>query len=269
MNQSELIEKVKIALSNDPNLQGLFLAGSYGRGDADRYSDLDFVAVLEPDHFTAFVQRWREALSEMATFVYWQQSGSQALLVNSTTDTWLRIDLFVTTPEHFQARTQDSVQPLIDNQQLYASLSPSAPRILPSRGRVKYAITEFIRVFGLLHVGIGRKEYYISSVGTSLLKDQLVTVMQEGQSERYFRRGMLSFSKGMTPENMAILASLPNPSLDPDDIISAQLAIARIFFPLARKLAAELDIEWPTAFEAATKAMLQREFGSNYAVNWP
>ena len=44
MDQQELIDAMTRKLSGNEVVRGLFLAGSFGRGDADDWSDVDFVA---------------------------------------------------------------------------------------------------------------------------------------------------------------------------------------------------------------------------------
>jgi len=46
MDQQTLIARVTAALADDQRIRGLFLSGSFGRGTADQYSDVDFWAVV-------------------------------------------------------------------------------------------------------------------------------------------------------------------------------------------------------------------------------
>ena len=66
---------------------------------------------------------------------------------------------------------------------------------------------------------------------------------------------------------MALLAALPYPGPDRDELIDAQAALARVFFPLARQLADQVQIEWPEAFEAATRRRLGATLGPD-AICW-
>jgi len=44
-------------------------------------------------------------------------------------------------------------------------------------------------------------------------------------------------------------------------LIAANLALAAIFLPRARRLAAQTGMTWPTAFEAATRRHLKERLG--------
>ena len=46
-----------------------------------------------------------------------------------------------------------------------------------------------------------------------------------------------------------------------DDLIAAHVAIAEAFLPRARRIADQIGLDWPTAFEAATRQHLHRELG--------
>jgi hypothetical protein len=49
MDQQRLVATAVDRLQGDPDLRALFLAGSLGRGNGDRWSDEDLVAVVEPE----------------------------------------------------------------------------------------------------------------------------------------------------------------------------------------------------------------------------
>lgn len=50
MDQAAIINGVADHLADDQRVNALFLSGSFGRGEEDEFSDVDFVAVAAPDH---------------------------------------------------------------------------------------------------------------------------------------------------------------------------------------------------------------------------
>ena len=93
--------------------------------------------------------------------------------------------------------------------------------------------------------------------GAELLRDLLRDLMLEA-CPLPDRGGMLHLSRLLTPEQMAVLETLPFPRPEREEAIAAHVATAAVFLPLARRMTDELDLHWPTAFEKATRAHLRR-----------
>ena len=66
---------------------------------------------------------------------------------------------------------------------------------------------------------------------------------------------------------MAVLAAVPLPQLTAESAIESDLALARAFIPRAKALCAALSVEWPTAFETATRTHLQRALPT-HGIDW-
>ncbi|MBY3182577.1 hypothetical protein HFO24_12990 [Rhizobium laguerreae] len=66
MWQEQFIEKIRQVVSGDPRVVGLFLAGSFGKGQADTYSDIDLLAVVARDDQAEFSGAWRQQLEKIA-----------------------------------------------------------------------------------------------------------------------------------------------------------------------------------------------------------
>ena len=73
--------------------------------------------------------------------------------------------------------------------------------------------------------------------------------------------GMLHQSKVLPADQLEMLKALPYPGLDREALIAANFAMAQAFFPRARALAERLGLEWPSAFEAATRRRLETTIG--------
>jgi len=267
LDQQILITAITGSMAASPGLQGLFLGGSLGRGTADEWSDVDLVAVAAPDDHAALAANWRQALEAIAPIVFWNQIDGAGIVLNAITEDWLRIDLSIQDSENFRARrARDLVRPLIDRDGIYDALLPRLPDRQPDPRATRYIINEFIRVLGLTPVVLGRGEYVSAVWGTGLLRNLLTDLLQQ-----YVTLpdpgGALHLSRLLPPQQMAMLAALPYPGPDRDQLIAAQAALAREFFPVARQLAATLQIDWPTPFEQATRRHLDSTLGPD-AIIW-
>lgn len=260
MKQTTLIEHIAGGLRDDKALAGLFLGGSFGRGTEDSYSDIDFIALVEPDAQTATIARWRECLQSITPIVFWRQRGQGNVLVNAITADWLRCDLSVMPPASFTGRARNTVRPLIDRDDRYGSLPETLPVKAPDTGKVEFLIGEFLRVLGLLNVVVGRREYVTAVGGTGMLRDHLVSLMLEAANVAG-RGGALHLSKALPEDEMQTLLRLPFPKPERQAVIDANFSIAEQFLPRARALAKQLELSWPNDFEQATLQMLARSLG--------
>lgn len=266
MNQQDLIAAIKAPMDIEA-VRGLFLAGSYGRGTADEWSDVDLIAVVAPDQERMVADHWRAALQQITPIVFWNELQRGVIVLNAISEEWLRCDLTVVTAKDFGRRAKDTVKPLIDRDGIYATLPDSLPPKEPDTGTVRYLIHEFIRMLGLLPVAVGRAEYVTMVLGVGMMRGHLEALLMQDVTAPD-PGGILHQSKLLSPEQMQLLRSLPYPGPERDAVIDANFAIAREFMPRARAMAKRLDIVWPEAFEAATRKRLAETLGEEAGRAW-
>ena len=266
MDQQHLIAEVTARLKPDDRIRALFLSGSFGKGTADAWSDVDLLAVVPAEHHEALAADWRNILETIVPIVHFNRLP-WALVLNAVTDGWLRIDLDVAAPDRLQGRAQDKLKPLIDRDGSYAALPATIPDRGPNPRQVAGTISEFIRILGLGHVADGRGEYELAVLGYSMLRRMMseILVAEMGVGDT---GGILHLSKLIDAGRMKILTDLPSPIATRDSVLSANNAVARVFFPRARALAAKLGIDWPQPFEDATRAVLTRTLPEAHRPDW-
>ncbi|MGI9435582.1 MAG: nucleotidyltransferase domain-containing protein [Geminicoccaceae bacterium] len=179
MDQRDFIEEISAGIANLQKVRGLFLAGSFGRGAADIFSDVDLIAIAELDDHPEVMRDWRSLLESIAPIVFWRERGKGRVLLNAITECWLRCDLYLMQREAFTGRAQDCVVVLLDRDGLYDELPASLAPRRPNADQVQFLIDEFIRVLGLLSVVAGRAEYVTAAAGTGLLRDHLTNLLLE------------------------------------------------------------------------------------------
>ena len=256
MDQAAIIKGVTDYLAGDQRIDALFLSGSFGRGEEDEFSDVDFVAVAPPDHHDTLMQVWRSALECVAPLIMWKRPYPNAPLINAITEDWIRCDLYLVAPDAFSGRAKNTLKPLIDPGDIYNEL----PDAVPNKMRIAGMITEFIRVIGMTPIAIGRGELVTAVQGAGLTRDILINLMLEEVTQPD-KGGAMHLSKLLPPEDFATLMMLPAPAPDRASALAAHKAIAGVFFPRAKRMAAELEIEWPTTFEETTRTQLEANLG--------
>jgi hypothetical protein len=123
-------------------------------------------------------------------------------------------------------------------------------------------VKEFLRVMGLTPVAFGRQEYQLALTGIGLLRGLTIDLMLEENGIAPNKRGgALHRNPFLSVEQREALAHLPPEHGDPDSIRASNRAFAAIFLPRARRLAETIGMEWPDAFEAATRRHLKAEIG--------
>jgi len=264
---NQIIQSLTEHAKTDPDIRGLYLAGSHGTGTADAFSDIDFVALVAPDTDAAVADNWRMAVEHICTVVFWNRQGFGNVLLNAITEDWTRIDLITNAYKAFAQRAQSDLRALYDPEKRLVSLPPNPPDPQVNPAQITRITSEFLRVMGLLHVVLGRNELVTGVWGAGLQRDHIAALLTLRDGIRN-SGGALHQSKTLSPGSMTLLQSLPYPGPNRADLLAAHSALAKVFFPLARDMAAKHNAEWPDAFEAATKDRLNLSFGSDFDTNW-
>ena len=257
MDQGGLIEAIRVAAPALPGLQGLFLTGSFGRGEADAVSDVDLLALADLDDHAALAAAWRTALDAIAPVAHWIERRQPVLLLNAVTDYWLRCDLLILHPMLIGGRAQDALKPLYDPADRHARLPATLPPARPDPVRIRAIVDEFLRVLGLLPVLAARDDWFSAAVGAEHLRKLFTDLLLE-EVTAPDRGGMLHLKRLLARERLALLEDLPHPGPTRDAVIDAHRATARAFLAEARPLAARAGAAWPDRFETATRAHLIR-----------
>ena len=254
--QRDFLAALLPLLEPDQHIRALFLSGSFGRGSADAWSDVDLLALVAPEHRDAVMDGWRARLETIAPIVFFNRLP-WAPVLNAITEDWLRIDLQVSAPTETRGMTQDRYQPLIDRDGLLATLPPTAEIAATDPARLLGIVTEFIRILGLLHVAAGRQEYELATPGTGMMRGLLTNLLIE-EMQRGDQGGMLHLSRKIDASRMQLLLDLPVAEPDRASVLAANSALARAFFPRAKAFGAQIGMAWPESFETATRRKLQQ-----------
>lgn len=262
MDQQTLIARVTAALEPDQRVRALFLSGSFGRGTADAWSDVDLVALIAKADQEGFTAGWRAVLEGIVPIVYYTQLPFKPVL-HAVAENWLRCDLTFLSPDQTRGMTQDRVKPLIDRDGIHATLPPTLPPPQINRGMLEGTTNEFIRVLGLTPVAVGRNEVELVGLGTGMLRRMLtdLLVLEKNHADT---GGILHLTRLLDDEQMALMETIPVPERSVASAVDSQFAIARAYLPRARALYAQLGMTWPEKFEAATRANLDRHLGRSW-----
>src|SRR3954464_10995574 len=143
--QAAFIERAVAVLSQDDRVLGIWLSGSYGRGDNDELSDVDLFVVTDAGDVDGFCRDWPDLSDAIAPTVLRKQIPGRPVYTQVSSD-WLRFDLVVGTPDDLPRRTISTLRPVYDPSGLSSKLSGPGPVKQPDPERVASLTEEFFRV---------------------------------------------------------------------------------------------------------------------------
>lgn len=255
MDAAEVIRRITQSLEQDTRVRALFLSGSHGNGLADTHSDIDFILITDDGPTDEIAALWKEAVARTGEIVLCWDRSTVPVLINMITADWTRTDALLLKPTQIKPYARDSLRPLIDHDRIYDTLAAKTPVRRPDAKAFLRQVQDFIRILGLLPLAIGRKEYLNGVLGLFHLRNHLVELMIS-ETQAPHRGGILHLNRLITDEQKAVLTALPSPVPDRDALIAAHMAYAGAYLPRARRMAAQLGVDWPERFEEIMRARL-------------
>ena len=255
------LEQLTILLQSDPRIRAAWLAGSLGRGDADRYSDIDLHVVLAEADLAAFQAGVEEWLGAWRPLVLCNLLFD-GKMVNALTADGVRIDLWPHTEERI------SLQPgkgrvLHDPAGLiHFDLAPVAPDERAIAAGLEAQIKEFWRCIALTPVVLGRDEKIVAVQGLSVEVGLLTNILIAGG--RIERDAGVKKLNRFLPEQarVAIEQALTLDGLTIASLARAHLALAQIVAEHGPAIAASHGFAYPSALEAAVLRFVHAEIGA-------
>jgi predicted nucleotidyltransferase len=261
-SQRALADRLREVLAADARVEAVWLAGSFGRGVGDAWSDIDVLAVVAQEDIAACLAEYGGARNPVGDTVLLMSLFGR--IVSAVRPDWERYDIVFLTPQELRGYDRAALRPLAV-ESLDAPAAPTAPPskpYQPSADALLDMAHEFLRILGLLPTAIERQEWLSGQEGVGLLRRGLIEMMIEANGVgRAQRGGAKRLSPYLTPEQRAAVEAVPAPSANRESLIAANLALAALFLPLAKETLARAGARWPQAFEDATRAHLARTLG--------
>lgn len=262
--QLVLLDRAVAVLRADERVLATWLAGSFGSGEADAFSDVDLhcsvadaaIEELRGDGWKAILHRITPTV--LATsFPPGRVLGGYAL-----TPDWAHLDLVFYPRSQIDPARLVGIRPLFDKT---GEILPAGDVPAPPRQGDPYfpaeAVAFYFYLLGNLITVLGRGELLLATNGTIARRDLCLVPLLLG--ERGIRRsgGQKRLNPFLSPDQRQLLESLPPIVPAIDAIVDCELSLARIFIPRGRALAARTGARWPADLEQATLAHLERGLG--------
>jgi predicted nucleotidyltransferase len=255
--QQDLIDALRGFLEADADIEAVWLAGSLGRGGGDEHSDVDLLVLVGDGAASEVSARVAGKLNIVVEPVLVNALYGGRIL-NVVTADWQRFDLSLVEAADLARYNAAELTPLFNRGDRAPPLQPDAPYQTAPDAVLKL-VQEFLRVLGLLVGAMGRQEYELSLAGLALMRGMTMDLMlAENDVSPAKRGGALRRNPLLTSEQREALASLPPQSASRESAIESNRALAAIFLPRAKRLAARVEMAWPQALEDATRRNLKR-----------
>lgn len=254
--QQALVGAVHAVLERDGAIEAAWLAGSLGRGGGDAFSDVDVLVLTGAGAATETGRRYARDIGAIATpaLVNALYGGR---VVSVVTVDWRRFDLSFVEPAELGRYDDAQLTPLFNRGENRPPRGEAKPyRTTPEV--VLPLVKEYLRVLGLLVVAVGREEWLLALSGLDILRRLTIDLMlEENGVSPAERGGAQRRNPFLTADQRRALEGLSPVAATRDSVIAANVELARVFLPLARRLGGRIGMEWPGALEEATKRHLR------------
>jgi hypothetical protein len=258
--QRAIIERATAALQADSRVLAAWLAGSYARGNADVYSDVDIHCLITDDSADWFRDHWPQMAGEiMPVLMHHSIPGVAGGFVLSPA--WQHLDLIFNAVSDFDPEALTEFVPLFDREgRLPAAAAPPQPTV-PAVSLSREQIDLYFYIIGNLVVTLGRGEYLVALGGVNGVRDAFLVPVMIAAAGNTRSGGAKRLNPFLGPDHRRFLEQLPAVSAEPESICTFMSILAREYARLAKPVAASSGIEWPTALEQATADHLRKHTG--------
>lgn len=256
--QARFIDDICRRIVDDTRIDAAWLEGSFGRGDADRYSDVDLHLLTTPEHADMLQAQLESMLRDLRPLVLYKVMFDGAM-VNALTDEGLRLDVWLHSGATYAIDSRRSRILHARPGALTEKGAPPPPTPATPALRLAEQIAEFWRCIAMLPVVIGRNELIVGHMGLTVEQGILVNVLLDGDAIP--RDAGVKKLNPFLPEPLraAIEAALDMPGLTPAALVAAHMGLARIMQVHGPRIAAQHSFAYPADLEASATAYVTRE----------
>ncbi len=265
-----MLERAARSLETDERVRALFLAGSRATGSEDRFSDLDLLLAIEDESFEEFCEEWRSWVGKLApTVAAKPRSFERGFLINATTPSCARFDVFVRPVSGVTSEPGwEKPAAVFDRDGIGQRLPEprSPPTVEHDAAWLSELIYTFIRTLSVLPMLLERGDLVRLTQHVQCLKQDLLELLIFENGDPPCRRpgawAWVDLSERLPASDLALVATLPALAATRDSVIEGHVAVASRFLPRARGSAARAGESFPSEFERAALAFLERELGA-------
>lgn len=257
--QARFIDTLAAEAEYDPRVRAAWLAGSFGKGKGDRWSDVDAHLLIEPsalDEFSKDAEKW---LAQIRPLVFVRRMFD-GRMVNAMTDEAMRLDVWLHGESPVDV-TEGETRVLYAEDGALAWQPHPGDELTPeaAAAELNRAVTEFWRCVSMLPVPLGRDEKLICAAGNFLILMLLTDVLSVAGGRRRDRgvKALNDFLPSRFRRLVENAAHLNDLTLE--ELARFQLRLARIMQKHGPAICAQWGVEYPHAMEEAVLRYVRQE----------
>ena len=254
----EYLHALAAKVETDQRIKAAWLEGSFGRGNADRYADLDIHLLLTQEHVEAFVRNaeaWLAAIRPLVLF----NVLFDGKLINALTANGLRLDLVLHEGDTITLY-ENKARVLVDKgEYIHIDRNISSTKPPTSAGTLEQQTKEFWRCIALLPSVVGREEFITGFMGLTVEVNLLVDVLLSGYTIAR-NRGVKNLNQFLPTDIRHVLeAALSMDALSAASLAQAHLTLSQIMQQHGPLIAAQHEYAYPTDLEGAVLRYVHHE----------
>lgn len=246
----------------DQRVLAAWLTGSFGKGKADRWSDVDAHLLIDSQAHEAFhkgVECW---LSEIHPLVFFRLMFN-GRMVNAMTEGAMRLDVWLHDGESAEVTSGET-------RVIFERKPGTLVRMPPSRDEMtaeeagdllRSEIPEFWRCIAMLPVVGGRDEKLVGAAGNALILLTLSNVLCAASPQRR-DRGVKALNGFLLPHLRGRLEEAAFLSVPVEQAMRIPLRLAQIMRDVGPEICKRWEVEYPHAMEEAVLRFVAQELRS-------
>ena len=255
--------------SSEVSILAAWLEGSFGKGTADRYSDIDIHLLIAEEKAATFQKHLESWLSDVQPLVFFRETFPGQMITGITTE-GLRVDVWVHSGSTIRLE-RAKVHVLLAAEHCITFAAASRKDELPDvASTLKHHLNEFWRLLSILPTVLGRQEYIAGSMGTTFLVMSLTEVLIIGNGQQR-DRGIKNINDFISQTGReAIESALAVRGMDKESIARTHLRLTGLMQRYGPEIAAQHGVAYPSRLERAVVNYLSREleiFGLSACLN--
>ena len=257
--QTRFIDALTAKAEADLRIRAAWLAGSFGKGLADRWSDVDAHLLIESSALGEFSEDVEAWLAQIRPLVFVRRMF-EGRMVNAMTDEAMRLDVWLHGGECVNVTEGETRVLFAGNDTLDWQPNPGdALTPQAAAAELNRAIPEFWRCISMLPVPVGRDEKLICAAGNFLILMLLTDVLSVGSARRR-DRGVKALN-GFLPPHFRRLAEDATflHKLTHEELARFQLRLVRIMQVHGPAICAQWNVPYPHAMEEAVLQYMAKE----------
>lgn len=254
----EYLNALANKVDSDGRILAAWLEGSFARGTADRYSDIDIHLLVAEEDKEGFQQHLELWLSDIQPLVLFKATFP-GQMVTCITTVGLRLDVWVhsgntITLERTKVRVLSAVEGCMQFKEACNDKEP-----IDVSSALNQHFNEFWRVLVILPTILGREEYIAGSMGTTFVVMSLTEVLIIGNGKQR-DRGIKNIN-AFIPQAIRkeIETALTMPGIDRESIARTHLRLTNIMQRCGPDIAEQHGVIYPFALEKAVLNYVSRE----------